>query len=89
VHPARSERRTKANRTRVIYDLVDLRYPGADRIVLVLDILNTHTPGSHYEAFPPAEARRIIDRLETHYTPKRGTASAGRSTGGCPLTMPA
>ena len=43
------------------------------RIVLVLDILNTHTPAALYEAFPPAEARRIVERLETHYAPKHGS----------------
>jgi hypothetical protein len=50
-----------------------VRYPDAERIVLVLDNLNTHTPAALYEAFPPAEARRIVERLEIHYTPKHGS----------------
>jgi hypothetical protein len=67
-----------AQRTRVdwahqIKDLVDLRYPEAERIVLVLDNLNTHSPASLYEAFPPAEAKRLADKLEIHYTPKHGS----------------
>ncbi|MBF0448725.1 MAG: transposase, partial [Magnetococcales bacterium] len=53
--------------------LVDEHYPQAERIVLVMDNLNTHTPASLYEAFPPAEAKRIADRLEIHYTPKHGS----------------
>jgi len=42
-------------------------------VVLVMDNLNTHTPGALYEAFPPEEARRILERLEIHYTPKHGS----------------
>ena len=56
-----------------IKDLVDVHYPDAERIVLVLDNLNTHTPASLYEAFPPAEAKRLADKLEIHYTPKHGS----------------
>ena len=52
-----------------IKELVDVRYPDAERIVLVQDNLNTHTPASLYAAFAPAEARRLADRLELHYTP--------------------
>jgi hypothetical protein len=48
---------------------VDVRYPDADKFVLVLDNLNTHTPAALDEALPPAEARRIVERLEIHYTP--------------------
>ena len=48
-------------------------YPHKDRIVLVMDNLNTHHPASLYEAFEPAEARRIAERLEVHYTPKHGS----------------
>ena len=47
--------------------------PHKDRIVLVMDNLNTHHPASLYEAFEPAEARRIAQRLEIHYTPKHGS----------------
>ena len=53
--------------------MVDVHYPDAERIVLVMDQLNTHTPASLYEAFPPAEAKRLADRLEIHYTPTHGS----------------
>jgi transposase len=56
-----------------IKELVDERYPQAERIVLVMDNLNTHTPASLYETFEPAEARRIAEKLEIHYTPKHGS----------------
>lgn len=72
-HVEVTERRTRLDWARVIKDLVDVRYPDADKIVLVLDNLNTHTPADLYEAFPPAEARRIVERLEIHYTPKHGS----------------
>jgi hypothetical protein len=52
-----------------IKDLVEVHYPDAERIVLVQDNLNTHTPASLYQAFGPAEARRLADRLELHSTP--------------------
>jgi hypothetical protein len=65
--------RTKVDWAHQIKDLVDVRYPEAERIVLVLDNLNTHTPASFYEAFPPAEAKRLADKLEIHYTPKHGS----------------
>jgi hypothetical protein len=54
-------------------DLVDVYFPQARTIRVVLDNLNTHVAGSVYEAFAPAEARRILDRLELHYTPKHGS----------------
>ena len=53
--------------------LVDEGYPEKERIVLVMDNLNTHHPSSLYEAFEPAEARRIAESLEIHYTPKHGS----------------
>jgi transposase len=56
-----------------IRDLVDVHYPDAEQIVLVLDNLNTHTPASLYAAFEPAEAKRLTDKLEIHYTPKHGS----------------
>ncbi len=56
-----------------IKDLLEVHYPDAERVVLVQDNLNTHTPASLYEAFPPAEAKRLADRLELHYTPKHGS----------------
>ena len=68
-----TEQRTKEDWAYQIQELVEVRYPEADRIVLVLDNLNTHTPGALYEVFPPAEAKRLADRLEIHYTPKHGS----------------
>ena len=67
------QRRTKLDFAQVIKDLVDIHYPEAERIVLVLDNLNTHTPASLYEAFAPAEAKRLADKLEIHYTPEHGS----------------
>ena len=68
-----TDQRTKADWARVVRQLVDVDYPDKDRIVLVMDNLNTHHPASLYEAFEPAEARRIAERLEIHYTPKHGS----------------
>ena len=53
--------------------LVEERYPRAEKIRVILDNLNTHGPGSLYEAFAPAEARRLVEKLEFHYTPKHGS----------------
>jgi transposase len=72
-HVTITDRRTKLDWARVIKGLVDAHYPDAERIVLVLDNLNTHTPAALYEAYSPAEARRIVERLEIHYTPKHGS----------------
>lgn len=68
-----TERRTKADWAHQIKHLVDVRYPDAERIVLVMDNLNTHSPASLYEFFPPAEAKRLADKLEIHQTPKHGS----------------
>ena len=68
-----TDRRTKADWARVVKQLVDEDYPHKDRIVLVMNNLNTHHPASLYEAFEPSEARRIAERLEVHYTPKHGS----------------
>ena len=68
-----TERRTKVDWARAIRELVDVHYPDAERIVLVLDNLNTHTPASLYETFAPAEAKRLADKLEIHPTPKHGS----------------
>ena len=68
-----TDRRTKVDWAQVVKQLVDEDYPDKDRIVLVMDNLNTHHPSSLYEAFEPAEARRIAERLEIHYTPKHGS----------------
>ena len=56
-----------------IKQLVDVHYPEAEAIRLVMDNLNTHTPASLYQAFEPEEARRIASKLEIHYTPKHGS----------------
>jgi DDE superfamily endonuclease len=56
-----------------VKQLLDEHYPQAERLVLVCDNLNTHTGGALYEAFPAAEARRLWERLEVHYTPKHGS----------------
>jgi hypothetical protein len=68
-----SERRTRIDWAHCIKDLIDVHYPQADRLVLVMDHLNTHSPASLYEAFPPIEAKRLADKLEIHYTPKHGS----------------
>jgi DDE superfamily endonuclease len=70
-----TEQRTKTDWAHQIKELVDVRYPEAERIVLVMDNLNTHTPASlyEYEAFDPAEAKRLANKLEIHYTPKHGS----------------
>jgi hypothetical protein len=65
--------RTKVDWAEQIKDLVDRRYPEAERIVLVMDNLNTHTPAALYEAFPPTEAKRLAGKLEIHHTPKHGS----------------
>jgi len=66
-------RRTKQDFAGQMKLLVDVYFPDAKSIRLVVDNLNTHTPAALYEAFAPAEARRITRRLEFHYTPKHGS----------------
>ena len=56
-----------------VREMVDGRYKDAERLVLIMDQLNTHSPASLYEAFPPEEARRLAERLEIHHTPKHGS----------------
>ena len=68
-----TDRRTKVDWARVVRKLVDEDYADKERIVLIMDNLNTHHPSSPYEAFEPAEARRIAERLEIHFTPKHGS----------------
>ena len=68
-----SAQRTRLDFAACIKELVDRHYPHAERIVLVLDQLNTHSPASLYAAFPPAEAKRLADKLEIHLTPKHGS----------------
>ncbi len=66
-------RRTKRDWAAFMRDLADRRYAAAERIIIVLDNLNTHGPASFSEAFPPAEARRLTRRFEFHYTPVHGS----------------
>jgi transposase len=68
-----SERRTAVDFAVCMRDLVDVDFPEAERIRLVMDNLSTHTPGSLYEAFPASEAHRILHRLEFHFTPKHAS----------------
>jgi len=72
-HVEVTERRTAIDYAKILRDLSDIHFPKADKIVLVQDNLNTHTRASLYEAFEPAEARRIVERFEWHYTPKHGS----------------
>jgi hypothetical protein len=72
-HVAVTARRTKLDFAAQMRALVDEHYPEAALVRVVLDNLNTHTPASLYEAFPPAEARRILRRLEFHHTPKHAS----------------
>lgn len=72
-HVCPTTQRTTVDGAHVVRDVVDLHYPDAERVVLVMDNLNTHGPASLYEAFTPVEARRIVERLEVHHTPKHGS----------------
>jgi len=72
-HVTVTERRTRLDWAYAVRDLVDVHFPAATKIRLVSDNLNTHDPGSLYEAFPPEEARRILDRLALHHTPTHGS----------------
>lgn len=68
-----TDRHTKIDFAYCMRDLVDIHFPDAEKIILVMDNLNTHKMGSLYQAFPPEEARRIVEKLEIHYTPKHGS----------------
>jgi hypothetical protein len=72
-HTQATERRTKVDWARFMKGLLDGPYADAEKVVLVQDNLNTHVPSSFYEAFAPAEARRLVERIEWHYTPKHGS----------------
>jgi hypothetical protein len=72
-HVTVSARRTRIDWAHCVKNLLDVCYPDAEQVVLVQDNLNTHTPASLYEAFEPAEAKRLADRLELHSTPKHGS----------------
>lgn len=72
-HVEVSERRTAVDWAQQVQQLVDVHYPEAERITLVMDHLNTPIPASRYKAFAPAEARRILQRLNIHYTPQHSS----------------
>lgn len=72
-HVCAKEHRTKIDWASQIKELLEVHYPTAEKVRLVMDNLNTHTIGSLYEAFPPAQALALAKRLEIHYTPKHGS----------------
>ncbi len=72
-HVEVTDRRTAQDWAQAMRWLAEVRYPDAIRIKVVLDNLNTHGPGSFYEAFEPTEAKRLAERFEFHYTPKHGS----------------
>jgi DDE superfamily endonuclease len=72
-HTEVTERRTMVDWGHCVKDLVDIHYPDVEAIVLVMDNLSTHSPASLYQAFPPAKAKRLADKLEIHYTPTHGS----------------
>ncbi len=72
-HVQVTAQRTKQDWARFIRELVDVHYPAVEQVVLVVDNLNTHVAAALYEAFPAAEARRLWQKLEVHYTPKHGS----------------
>ena len=78
--PLAGKRETVVTQTRTALDFADILkytsdilYPMTEKIILVTDNLNTHSPSSLYKAFPPEEARRLVERFEWHYTPKHGS----------------
>ncbi len=72
-HVEVTDRHTALDYAQILKDLSDRHFPNVAKIVLVQDNLNTHKPASLYEAFPAAEARRLVERFEWHYTPKHGS----------------
>ena len=68
-----TEKRTRIDWAHFIKDMLEERYPDAEKVVLVMDNLNTHDLASLYTAFPPETARRLAERLEIHHTPKHGS----------------
>lgn len=68
-----TEQRRKVEWATVMKQLSDVHYPQAEKIIVVLDNLNTHTPSAFYETFAPEEARRLVERFEFHFTPKHGS----------------
>lgn len=72
-HVKVTERRTRKDWALAMRELSDIQYPDAEKIDIVMDNLNTHSPASFYEAFDPEEARRLTNRFEFHHTPKHGS----------------
>jgi DDE superfamily endonuclease len=72
-HVAVTDRHAAVDYAHLLKDVSDRWFPDAAKIALVQDNLSTHKPASLYEAFPPAEARRLVERFEWHYTPKHGS----------------
>jgi hypothetical protein len=72
-HVGVTDTRTRVDLAGFVKAMLDGRYKDAEKVVLVVDNLNTHSTGSFYEAFEPAEARRLAERLEIHYTPRHGS----------------
>jgi DDE superfamily endonuclease len=72
-HVAVTDRHAAADYAHFLKDVSDRWFPDAAKIALVQDNLSTHKPASLYKAFPPAEARRLVERFEWHYTPKHGS----------------
>ena len=68
-----TERRTKKDWAEFMQEVIDIHYKDAEKIILVMDNLNTHVLSSFYEAFRAPEARRLVEKLEIHYTPKHGS----------------
>jgi hypothetical protein len=72
-HVEVTDRHAAVDYAKVLKDLSDVRFPAAEKIVVVQDNLSTHTAASLYTAFPAPEARRLVERFECHYTPKHGS----------------
>jgi DDE superfamily endonuclease len=72
-HVKVTDRHTAVDYAHILKEVADIHFPDARKITLVQDNLNTHKPASLYEAFPAAEARRLVERFEWHYTPKHGS----------------
>ena len=72
-HVEVTDRHTCHDWAHLMRDIVDTHFPTAKRVTVVMDNLNTHKPSSLYKAFPAPEAKRILDRLQFHYTPKHGS----------------
>lgn len=68
-----TDQRRREEWARVMQNVSDELYPQAEKIVVVMDNLNTHTPAAFYQVFEPGEARRLVERFEFHYTPKHGS----------------